>query len=527
VGDIIEGLYEVVGSAAGGMAKVHFVFHRIWKMMLAIKTPHADAVKSEIRILRYLREAELWVDLGVHPNIATCFYARVIDGLPRLFIEYVDGGTLDQWKRGERLKDLRLVADLMLQFCHGMMYAEEMGMIHRDVKPANCLITSDRILKITDFGLVKRVDETTSEPRGDKWMSESGRHTDTNLSLFEGGVMGSPRYMAPERFTDKGREDIRSDIYSVGVMLYEVVLDQLPFKFPGEFSLPLLVKSHLRAKPEDPLSIRPDLPKSLAEIMLTCLEKKPENRYQSFGDLAQAMSGLCAELRPGREPRSRPNVLALKADSLNNQAVSLLDLGRLDEASALLDDAHSANTDHLEAVYNLHMLRWKEAEISDNEVIRRLESLKIEVRETPEYQHLIGLVSLQRGDASAGVRQLRRACKAAVHLRERWTDYGGDPANFVRALGFGPIGEHGSLGGHVKSVRAVAFKPEMHRAFSVGKTAPFASGTPRAVGASRIFAHSRLRPSPEPCHLTAREPSRVTARLSRPWTCGICTRVGC
>lgn len=71
-GDVIEGLYEVFGSAAGGMGKVYFVFHRLWKMMLAIKTPLRAAVKNEARLLRFLREAELWVDLGLHPNIATC-----------------------------------------------------------------------------------------------------------------------------------------------------------------------------------------------------------------------------------------------------------------------------------------------------------------------------------------------------------------------------------------------------------------------------------------------------------------------
>ena len=83
-GEIVEGIYEVLGSAQGGMGKVYFVFHRLWKMNLAIKTPHSIAIQSETNILRFLREAELWVDLGLHPNIATCYYARVIKGIPRL-----------------------------------------------------------------------------------------------------------------------------------------------------------------------------------------------------------------------------------------------------------------------------------------------------------------------------------------------------------------------------------------------------------------------------------------------------------
>ena len=79
----------------------------------------------------------------------------------------MDGGTLDDWKEKKRLKDLRTVVDLMLQFCHGMMHAEEQGMIHRDIKPQNCLMGRDKTLKITDFGLVKRVEEPSRDPRPD------------------------------------------------------------------------------------------------------------------------------------------------------------------------------------------------------------------------------------------------------------------------------------------------------------------------------------------------------------------------
>jgi len=468
-GDIIEGTYEVLGSAAGGMGKVYFVFHRLWKMNLAIKTPQRSAVQNETRLLRFLREAELWVDLGVHPNIATCFYARVIGGLPRLFIEYVDGGDLEQWNEQKRLSDLRIVMDLMLQFCHGMMYAEEKGMIHRDIKPANCLIARDRTLKITDFGLVKRVDESSAGGAGPDASEDTSRPTDISVTLFEGGVTGSPWYMAPERFLEKGKDDITSDIYSFGIMLYEILLDARPFTFPKGFSLVALIKNHIRTRPVDPLSIRPDLPASLVELMLTCLEKKPQDRYQSFTEVCEAIEAVNRQLWPGRHPRPRPNVVGLKADSLNNQAVSLLDLGREAEARRLFEDAHSANPDHLEAVYNLHTLRWARGEISDWEVAHRMESLRIEVRETADYCHLLGLISLQRGDAARGVALLERACKSADHYAERWNEYGNGPRGFVSSLGLTPLSEIGSFAGHMKSVRSLAFSPSGQRAASVGE----------------------------------------------------------
>ena len=470
-GEIIEGLYEVLGSASGGMGKVYFIFHRVWKMMLAIKTPQPKAVKSEARLLRFLREAELWVDLGLHPNIATCYYARVIGGLPRLFIEYVDGGTLDDWKKRKQLQDLRTVVDLMLQFCHGMMHAEAQGMIHRDIKPQNCLIRRDKTLKITDFGLVKRVEEPSREPRSSDVISDAnaGRFSDISVSRFEHGVVGSPWFMAPERIKEKGQEDIRADIYSFGVMLYELATGTMPFQFPDGLSLPALVESHLHVAPTDPLSIRPDLPRPLVDIVMTCLEKKPENRYSSFVDVCVALESLTREVYPGREPRRRPNIVALKADSLNNQAVSLLDLGREEEARVLLEDAHSAGPDHLQAVYNLHTRRWASAETSDREVISRMESLKIEVRDTADYSHLMGLIALQRGDPVAGVSLLTKACRQGSLYQERWKDYGGEPRNFVSSLGLASIGEQASFAGHLKKVVSVAFPPPDGKAFSVGE----------------------------------------------------------
>lgn len=468
-GDVIEGLYEVLGSAAGGMGRVYFVHHRLWKMMLAIKTPQRHAVQSKAHALRFLREAELWVNLGVHPNIATCYYARVIEGLPRLFIEYVDGGDLETWIEENRLTDLAMITDLMLQFCHGMIHAEEQGMIHRDIKPANCLLTAEGELKITDFGLVKRVEDRSLETDVTETDWNRPAYKDPNVTEMEGGIMGSPWYMAPERFRGKRPDDIISDIYSFGVMLYQTVLGCMPFRFEDDFDLADLVRSHIKVRPIDPRSIRPDLPSSLVDVLMTCLQKKPENRYPSFVELCRALEVVGRELNPGGTVRTIPNLVGLKADSLNNQAVSLLDLGRHYEARNLLEDANSAYTEHLQAVYNLHSLRWAYKELSDEQVISRMESLKIEVRETADYRHLMGLIQLQRGDAAQGMKLLRSACRDEEHYRDRWAEYDEDPAIFVNSLGLVPIQEEMALGGHVKRVARLAFSPDSVRAFSIGE----------------------------------------------------------
>ncbi|MEW6349454.1 MAG: protein kinase [Thermodesulfobacteriota bacterium] len=466
-GEVVQDLYEIRGSASGGMGTVYFAYHRLWNMMLAIKTPQRKAVEQEFNTQRFLREAELWVDLGVHPNIATCYYARVLKGLPRLFIEYVDGGSLEDWIEQRRIKHLVQVIDLMLQFCHGMIHAETKGMIHRDIKPANCLLTKDGIPKITDFGLVKRVMEKPDPNEGPADATDTTRVYQT-AAAQDSGVTGSPWYMAPERFK-RLPEDIRSDVYSFGVMLYELVLTRMPFKFSGGFSLQALIKCHLKVPPVDPLTIKSDLPRGIVDIIMTCLEKKPDNRYPSFVALCDAFENLRKHLSPDKKPLRRPNILDLKADSLNNQAVSLLDLGREKEARALLEDAHSANPDHLEAVYNLHTTRWTHAETSDREVVGHMQSLKIESRETPDFKHLLGLVHLQRGDVGQALTLLRQACHEGSQYKSRWRNYGGDPANFIRSLRLRPIQEEKQFAGHLKEIEGLAFSADGQRALSVGQ----------------------------------------------------------
>jgi len=468
-GDVIEGLYEVLGSKGGGMGRVYFVFHRLWKMMLAIKTPLPQLMTSEKTIRRFLREAEFWVHLGVHPNIATCYYARVINGLPRLFIEYVNGGSLaERMEKGE-LKDLREIVDLMLQFCHGMIHAEQHGMIHRDVKPANCLLTGDGMLKITDFGLVKRARAGSDQEEPTVTRRDAQDETDVNLTLEDDGLVGSPWYMAPERFRKGAVADIRADIYSFGIMFYELAVGAMPFRFPHGFSLSALARAHVKSSPVDPRSVRNTIPPALGDLIMACLEKKADNRFSSFVELCGALESVYSQLGPDTRPRPRPNVLALKADSLNNQAVSLLDLGREDEARKLLEDAHSLDTDHLQTMYNLDVLRWAAGETSDQEIVSRMQSMGIEIRSAPDYKYLMGLLALQRGDPTSAIPLLQVASEENPNYRQRWTEYDGDPRHFVETLGYAPIEERCSFAGHVKSILAVAFSSDGKRAHSLGE----------------------------------------------------------
>ena len=155
-GDEILGLYRVEDVIeTGGMGRVYIAHHKGWNVKLAIKSPNEMMLSDRNNFARVLREANSWTELGLHPNIAYCYYVRSIEDVPHIFVEYVDGGNLRQWIAEGKCIDYRVSLDLAIQFCHGMEHAHSKGMIHRDIKPENVLMTKDGMLKITDFGLVR------------------------------------------------------------------------------------------------------------------------------------------------------------------------------------------------------------------------------------------------------------------------------------------------------------------------------------------------------------------------------------
>jgi serine/threonine protein kinase len=163
VGDVVLDLYEIKDIyTAGGMGLVYRARHHSWNIDLVIKSPRPEVIARAGGSEAFIREAETWMELGLHPHIVTCHYVRTIDGVPRVFAEYVDGGSLKDWiddgllYEGGCDKSLVRILDVSIQFARGLAYAHEKNLVHRDVKPANVLVTADGTVKVTDFGLEKK-----------------------------------------------------------------------------------------------------------------------------------------------------------------------------------------------------------------------------------------------------------------------------------------------------------------------------------------------------------------------------------
>ena len=162
VGNVILNQYEVIGILGqGGMGTVYKVHHRSWNVDLAMKSPKPEVFVKERGKENFIREAETWVNLSLHPNIVTCFYVRTLGDIPCIFAEYVTGGSLSDWIRERRLYEggheqaLERMLDVAIQFAWGLHASHEQGLVHQDVKPHNVMMTVDGTAKVTDFGLAK------------------------------------------------------------------------------------------------------------------------------------------------------------------------------------------------------------------------------------------------------------------------------------------------------------------------------------------------------------------------------------
>jgi serine/threonine protein kinase len=410
-GEVIEGLYEVRDMTSGGMGVVYFVNHKKWNTMLAVKSPNLKMIGDERNVRRFIREAETWVDLGKHPNIATCFYVRIIEGLPRIFVEYVDGGSLNEWIGKGQPEKLEDILDIAIQISEGMAHAHnQKNLIHRDLKPANVLMTKDETAKITDFGLVRRSGEVEMS-RGEKpvFVQDSIWETVT----VTGTRVGTPAYMSPEQWSAAHEAGREADIYSFGIMLYEMLCGRRPFELTEQeremhpmAQVALFEQKHREKKV--PVITR-GVPANLSRLVMKCIEKSPDNRYHSFEELRERLKSIYQEVSGREYPRRIASEVELKADDLNNRALSLIDLKQEGEAVKCWEEALRLNPNHTESVFNYGYWQWRNVITTYEQYIDWIKSMENKERNNPVYWHSLGLIHLEKGDLEESLQAIKKS----------------------------------------------------------------------------------------------------------------------
>ncbi|WP_316784458.1 serine/threonine-protein kinase [Streptomyces sasae] len=450
-GDIVLDLYEVLDVVhSGGMGLVHRVRHQGWNVDLAVKTPRPELVASPEGRSRFEAEAGTWVGLGLHPHTVNCAYVRTIDGQPRVFAEWVDGGSLAEAVAGGRLYEggphtaAGRVLDIAVQTAWGLQHAHDSGLVHQDVKPANVMLEPDGTAKVTDFGLAG------ARP------ADPAAATDTGVTF--GGM--TPAYCSPEQALAAAGREVRltpaTDVWSWALTVLEMFTGRRPTRH-GQ-AAPEALEALLEDGPADPRV--PAVPPAVAGLLRQCFMPNAEARPAELDEAAQVLAEVYGDVTGTPFPRRAPRGVGLLADGLSNQALSLLDLGRTEAAEDLWRQAADVDPHHLAARYNYGLHLWRSGRRTDLEVLSDIEGGRVFGGAPQLADRLRGFIHLEQDDRKRATESLHRATRQEGGPSEEHAEHEGpvpaDTAEALAVLAERPPPTTARLTGHGTYVTAVA-----------------------------------------------------------------------
>ena len=289
--------YQVLSLlGAGGMGEVYLARDPRLDRTVALKILPEELAADADRMQRFTREAKAASALN-HPNVATIYDVGESDGISFIVMEHVEGETL--LARISRRMTPPEVVDIAVQAADALDLAHAKGITHRDIKPANLMLTHRGNVKVLDFGVAKLARHDEGSLNGD-WTVEP--------VTAVGSVVGSAPYMSPEQIVG-GDVDSRSDVFSLGVVIYEMATGQLPFSGSTRAEMKDRI---LHAAPETMMRLNPDIPPELERITLKCLDKRRDGRYQSARELLTDLWPLKRQL-DANVARAMPDAAAARA----------------------------------------------------------------------------------------------------------------------------------------------------------------------------------------------------------------------
>ena len=272
-GELIDNRYKIIKSIGeGGMANVYLAWDTILEREVAVKILRGDLADDEKFIRRFQREANS-ASLLRHPNIVEMYDVGEDSGKYFIVMEYVNGKTLKSLIKKRGSLNLTESIDIMMQLASGIACAHDSYIIHRDIKPQNVMILEDGRVKITDFGIAMALN--------------NNELTQTN------SVMGSVHYLPPEQANGNG-STIKSDIYSLGILMFELLTGKVPFK--GDNAVEIAIK-HMREQIPSVCNINDTIPQSVENIILKACAKNPKNRYNSVAEMYEDLKTCLDPLR--------------------------------------------------------------------------------------------------------------------------------------------------------------------------------------------------------------------------------------
>lgn len=305
---VLDNRYKVIEKiGVGGMADVYRGYDELLGRMVAIKILHANFASDEGFVGRFKREAQNAGRLS-HPNIVSMYDVGYDQGYHYIIMEYVEGKTLKEYIQERGNLSIDESVKFAVAIAEGLEHAHAMGIVHCDIKPHNMLITKSGRLKVTDFGIARAVNSQ-------------------NTMMYTNSVMGSAHYLSPEQASGKSI-DGSTDIYSLGVVLYEMLTGRVPYE--GDTPIAVALK-HVKDKLVPPTRYNPSIPPLLESVVMKALQKRPEDRYRSvaemIGDLR--MSGGFAGF--GRSRMGQYDFATQVLPPVNETTAQLEELEELEE----------------------------------------------------------------------------------------------------------------------------------------------------------------------------------------------------
>lgn len=291
IGMLLNGRYDVIEKiGTGGMATVYKAKDNLLNRFVAIKVLRDSLEGEEAVVKNFIKEAQSCASL-VHNNIVSVYDVGCDSEMNYMVMELVDGITLKEYIKGKGALPWQEACDYAIQIAQGLNEAHNKNIIHRDIKPQNIIMTQDKSLKVTDFGIARAAASETT--------------------MVGSAAMGSVHYISPEQARG-GYTDARSDIYSLGIVLYEMLTGKVPFNGESAVSVALM---HLEKEPVNVKCVSIDIPADLAYVTMKAISKEPSMRYQNTAEMLDDLHAVLAdEILPSKENSEDENFIGVNSE---------------------------------------------------------------------------------------------------------------------------------------------------------------------------------------------------------------------
>ncbi|MGK7925230.1 MAG: protein kinase, partial [Spirulina sp.] len=377
---------------SGSFGEVSLVHHPDWNIELAVKKPKPNVIKNFGGIDRFEEEAKTWVDLKGHPNVVTCYYVRREGNIPLIFLEYLEGGTLQHWignrklYKGGKKTVLKRILDIAIQVASGLHHAHAHQLIHQDVKSSNVMMTADGRAKVTDFGLANA-----------RFGSRFPEQKDAKQTLVATCVGGTPTYFSPEQVR-KELLTLRTDVWSWAVLVMEMFMGDLVWQIGSVFAT---VFEHYyqiqKNKSRQIDSDIPEIPQAVADLLKWCFQERESDRPHNMSVIIERLQQDYQSLTKEYYSNTRNSSDIESASDLNNQALSLLDLGKVEKALEKWQQALEIEINHPETIYNLRVLEYRKKAIDSDLFLDYMQKMHQSNRSNRS-KYLLGLAHAEIGE---------------------------------------------------------------------------------------------------------------------------------